>query len=241
MTTSYSTPLKQGSWSVVMTEHGHGGVDHEPQQVGSYEADQGRLGEIAKGVMGAYDTRGGSQEPQWTRGGVSPVTRPAHNSDPNGRVRHASVTMYTPEGHRLRPEHVQGIMSGTHDAQDLREQYADDHEVRQQHDFEDRVRKHIALHGGLPHSGIDAMMAGVPTADSPAGSMISAGIVRGGSNGGTYHSGNNMPHHSGDTSLENPAVAVQSKRYAKYQADQAAKAASPQDRGGDGSRVVDHR
>jgi len=147
--------------------------------------------------------------------------------------------MWTPEGHELSTEHVQGVMSGTHDAQALREHYADEHEVGKQRAFEDTVKRHIAMHGDLPHSGVDALMAGVPTRDSSAGLAISAGIIRGGSNGGTYHSGQGMPHYSGDTSLENPSAAVSRKRSAAYEAQVAA--GTPRDRAGQPGRIVDHR
>jgi hypothetical protein len=147
--------------------------------------------------------------------------------------------MHTPEGHRLSPEHVQGIMNGTHDAQDLREHYADEGEVTKQRAFEDTVKRHIYKHGGLPHSGVDALMSGVPSADSPAGSHIMQHVTPDGRGSAHIAYGATFPHHSGDTSLENPAVAVQSKRYAKFQADVAA--GTPSNRAGHPGRVVGTR
>jgi hypothetical protein len=202
-------------------EHGRGGLDHDPKHLGSYEADQSRLGEIGNQVMLAHVTKDGRTSRDL---GYTPKFSARENimDSPEGRA--TSVSMTTPEGHRLSTEHVQGIMSGTHDAQELREYYADQHEVTQQQEFEHRAKQYIGRNKSLPHSGIDAMMAGVPTADSAAGMAISSGT---------------MPHYSGDTSLENPAVAVGNKRRAAYQ--DRVSASVPKNRAEDRGRIVDHR
>lgn len=245
--TPYTTPLRSGSWSVGMHEHHTAGVNsgYPTRQVGSYEADQSRLGEIGRGVLSGYTTRGGAN-PEHTpeRRGVgrssTPATVISHSA--NGRdndYAHASVRMWTPEGHELSTEHVQGVMAGTHDAQSLREHYADEHEMGKQRDFESKVRSHIYRNGGLPHSGVDALMAGVPTADSPAGSHIMQHVTPDGRGGGNISLNATFPHHSGDTSLENPSTAISNKRMAAYRSDVAA--GTPSNRAGHPGRVVGTR
>jgi hypothetical protein len=246
----YTTPFRSGSWSVAVTEHHRAGVNSglPERQAASYEADQGRVHEIAKSALAGYTTLGGSrpdQTPERMSVGRSstPTTVVAHGSTgrPDEEISHASVRIFTPEGHELARHHVEGLMAGTHNAQDLREEYADNAEQSKQGEFEQRVKRHIWLHGGLPHSGVDALMAQVPTATSPAGAQIMRHVTPDGRGSAHIDLNADFPHYSGDTSLENPAQAIGNKRYAKYMADQAAKAPSPQDRGGDDSRVVDHR
>jgi len=157
--TPYRTPFKSGSWSVTMHEHGQGGLDHDPSQAGSYEADQSRLGEIGRSVMQAYDTVGGSRQPRWTRDRV-PVSIPIGDSNSTG-ARRASVTMHTPEGHRLSPEHVQGVMDGTHDPAALREHYADEAELSTQN-FDAVRRKRMAAYEGQVAAGVPRDRAGDP-------------------------------------------------------------------------------
>lgn len=232
MATQYRTPLKQGSWTVSMHEHGAGSFNYDPAHQGSYEADQSRLGEIGRGVMQGYDTRGGSRDPRWTRDGASPASVPSDDSGPsNGHNRRATVRMWTPEGHELSTEHVQGIMSGTHDPQALREHYSDQHEIGQQQEYESRIRAHIARHGELPHSGVDALMSGVPAATSAEGLRISSLVRHDGSNGGTWlPSSHDMPHYSLGAEHENPSAGSIRRALA-----------SPPDRGSQPGRIVDHR
>lgn len=228
----YTTPLKGGSWSVGVHEHGAGSFNYDPVHVATYEAGQGQLGEIGRSAMSGYDTKGGARDPRWTRDGASPASVPADDAGPHNRYnRRATVRMWTPEGHELSTEHVQGLMSDTHDPQALREHYADQHEIGQQHDYEARIRAHIARHGELPHSGVDALMAGVPAATSAEGVQISSLMRHDGSNGGTWlPSSHEMPHYSLGAGHENPSAGSIRKALA-----------SPPDRGSQPGRIVDHR
>lgn len=105
------------------------------------------------------------------------------------------VSVYTPEGHKLDDHHVDALVSGKYSAGELRHHVQALRENDKQSRFEHAVRVHLATHGSLPHSGVDAMTAGVPAASTPLGAHIMAGFA--GNPGGI---GYQFPHHSGDMS-----------------------------------------
>lgn len=249
----YTTQLKHGSsWSVSVHEHHAAGANsgYPTLEQGSFEASQGQVGEIAKKAITGYTTNGGTR-PEYTpeamaigrttMGGPrsTPATVISHRAVLGGEgareFPQASVRIHTPEGHELSPEHVQGLMAGTHDPQELREHYQDRHAAEQQRAYEEPIQRHLYQNNNtLPHSGVDAIAAGVPTADSPEGAHILGQIRQ-----GKYPSGVDYPHHLEGVGSENPSVGYQKKDIAIYQAKIAA--GVPKDRANDRGRIVDHR
>lgn len=102
--------------------------------------------------------------------------------DSNGRQLspgHREIVLHTPEGHRVHPDHVTALMNGKMTSDEVRTRTASDYDAGQQHEFEQRIRTHMARHGSLPHSGTDAFQLGVPAAGTPLGQAIHAGFDRG--------------------------------------------------------------
>jgi len=249
----YQTQLKNGaSWSVFVDEHHGAGANsgYPTRQQASHEASQGRVGEIAKSAITGYTTMGGTK-PEYTpeRMAISRTTMGGPRSTPATVISHSAVTggeqgrnfpqasvrVHTPEGHELSPEHVEGLMAGTHDPQELREHYQDTHAARQQRDYEDSIKNHLYQNNNtLPHSGVDALMLGVPTASSPEGMHILGQIAQGRTPGSVEY-----PHHLEGVGSENPSVGAHKKDIAIYQAKIAA--GVPRDRANDRGRIVDHR
>jgi hypothetical protein len=241
----YTTQLKNGaSWSVAIHEHHAAGPDsgYATRQAAAYEASQHKVGDTAKRALEAYTTVGGSrpdETPQMMSVSRSstPSTVVSHRrtGTPGDEFPHASVRIFTPEGHVLSQEHVEGLMAGTHDAQELREHYQDQHAARQQIEYEEPIQRHLYRNNNtLPHSGVDALMLGVPTADSPEGAHI-LGQIRQGRTPGNL----DYPHHLEGAGSENPKVGYNKKDIAIYEAKIAA--GVTRDRANDRGRKVDHR
>lgn len=149
---------------------------------------------------------------------VSNVQRRTVN--PNGEVDYANrvMTVHTPEGNPVNESDIDSLVRGHLSADQVRHRTNEMAEMSKQSDFERKIAGHMVNNGGLPHSGTDALVAGVPTADSELGRHISAGFE-----GGSQKSGYRFPHYSGDMTRANP----------KYP--------TPPNRASDSSRVVDHR
>jgi len=241
----YQTQLKHGAqWSVAVHEHHKAGAQsgYPTLQAAAYAADQGKVGDVAKGALEGYTTMGGSKPdrtPERMAIGRSstPVTVVSHRATgrPDDDYSHASVRVWTPEGHELSPAHVQGIMAGTHDAHELREHYQDQHEVKKQLEYEHKIVRHLYLNNNtLPHSGVDALAAGVPSSGSSEGAHILNQISE-----GRTPSSVDYPHYLEGAGSENPSTGVSNKDAAAYQAK--IDAGVPRDRAGDRGRIVDHR
>ena len=241
----YQTQLRNGAqWSVAVHEHHRAGAQsgYTTLQAASYAADQHKVGDVASRALEGYTTLGGSRPDHTPQrlgldGSANPVTVASnrHTGRSDDEFPHASVRVWTPEGHELSPEHVKGLMAGTHDAQELREHYQDTHAARQQSDYEDPIKRHLYQNNNtLPHSGVDALMLGVPAAGSPEGMHILGQIAQ-----GKYPSGVDYPHHLEGVGSENPKTGYEKKDMAIYQAKVAA--GVPRDRASDRGRIVDHR
>jgi len=97
---------------------------------------------------------------------------------------HREIRLHTPEGLRVHSDHVTALMNGRMTADEVRSRTSADHDAAQQSAFENKIRVHMANHGSLPHSGVDAMVLGLPTASSHLGQAIHAGFEK--RSGGMY-------------------------------------------------------
>lgn len=239
----YKTELQSGLWTIGLHEHHKAGPNsgHPTIAKATYGVGGSSLAQYGNDMIHAYSTHGGANPestPQRRSVGRSstPATVIAHGATgrPDDSFPHASIRMWTPEGHELSTQHVQGIMSGHHDPEELRKQYQDWHELNQQHTFERKIREHIAKYGGLPHSGTTGDVS-IPTATSPVGAKIMS-LTKIDQNGQRWlPSSPEMPHYSRGVEHENPQAGVNRR------ADEELKLKAIQDRSNNQNRVVDHR
>lgn len=155
--------------------------------------------EIHEGTQ-FVDSGAGDAIKQWHKGYFP------HASQATVRTRgrhddHVVFKVQTHDGHELAEHEVQSLLNGENE-DNIRRQAISRIDGTKQATFENTIRTHMRRHGKLPHSGVDAMLAGVPTASSPLGVHISGGFDE----KGMQKPGYQFPHHSGDMTRRNSGL-----------------------------------
>lgn len=185
-----------GQWSVSVVSFGDKG---EEIPGASYAVDQHKLISSLRSIHGSH-----SGTPENHQGTRDTSWRDARTGRTN------EIRVSSPEGHRMNAHGFLNGGEGWTNPEDV--EYHRQAKLDQiNNDESDRL--HRAAKEGLPHSGTDALLRGVPTATSPEGVELSRRVA----------SGEGPERHT--TAMDN-----------WRKASEARKAATPSDRSGDSNR-----